>query len=463
MDEGPDQVPDEERQQILTMSAVEQRGTKEDNEDTLEARWKALTPVDLLTIIYTSGTTGKPKGVMLTHENIISNILAAEPIMPYHSGDTCLSHLPLSHIFERTAGYYTMLYKGVTIAYAEDIKTVADNLLEVKPTVLISVPRLFEKIYTKIIMGAQSGGFMKRQIFKAARSIAKKAVPYLNSDKPMPGGLRRKYAMADKLVYSKIKEKTGGRIKICLTGGAPLAKEIGEFFTGFGIPLYEGYGLTETSPVVAVNVPGRNRPGTVGQPLRGVEVKIENDGEICIRGSNVMLGYYKNSEATEAAIINGWFHTGDIGILDEDRFLRITDRKKDLLVTSGGKNIAPQPLENALKLSPLIEHAVIIGDDRNFVSALIFPPWETVEEWAPAKNWTTDPEALVKNPEFIKAIEEEVNLYMKDFAHYEKVKKFRVLGTSLTVEGGELTPSMKIKRKVINERFAMEIDAIYST
>ena len=447
---------------IMLMSEVERRGATKDNENEYNQRWAQKAAEDILTIIYTSGTTGNPKGVVLTHGNVLANIRSCMTIMPCDHRDTCLSHLPLSHILERMGGYYLMIHSGVTIAYAEDIKTVAQNLMEVKPTVMISVPRLFEKIYAKVMANAESSGWLKKKIFFWALGVARQALPYLNYRKPLPGMLARKYNIADKLVFSKIREKTGGQLELLVSGGAPLAKEIAEMFLGIGLCILEGYGLTETSPVLCINRPEKNKPGTVGPPLPEVEIKIADDGEILAKGPNVMRGYYKNPEATAKAIVDGWFHTGDIGILDEDGYLRITDRKKDLLVTSGGKNIAPQPLESALKLSPFIEQAVVIGDKHNFISALLVPPWETVEEWAPMHGWPSDPHVLAKSPDFHATLEKEIARQLEDFAHYEKVKKFVVLPELLSIEGGELTPSMKVKRKVVTEKYAAEIESIYA-
>jgi len=453
-EDGPDS--------FLSMRAVEYKGSCEDNETAFIQRWQARKKDDLLSILYTSGTTGNPKGVMLTHDNLISNVMSCQSMMPCASDDTHLSHLPLCHVFERMGGYYNMLYHGVTIAYAEDISTVAANIMEVKPTVLVSVPRLFEKIYAKVMIGAISSGFIKRTVFKWAMGIGKEAVPYFNKNEPLPGFLSKKWGIADTMVFSKVKEKTGGRLKFMISGGAPLAPEIAELFLGMGLKMVEGYGLTETSPVLTINPVSHNKPGTVGPPLPDVEIMIADDGEILARGPNIMTGYFKNPEATAEVMEDGWFHTGDIGLLDQDGYLRITDRKKDIIVTSGGKNIAPQPLENALKLSSVIEQAVIIGDNRNFVSALIVPPWETIQDWAPGHQWPVTSEELVAHDGFKKFMNKEINQCMANFAHYEKVKKFEILAAPFTVETGELTPSMKVKRRVVNEKYQDVIDAIYA-
>lgn len=447
---------------VVTMKAIESKGANTDNENQYLDAWKACQRDDLLTIIYTSGTTGNPKGVMLTHENLLANIEGIEDVVDLTPDDVCLSHLPLSHVLERMAGWFMMLANGITIAYAENIQTMAENLEEVKPTVMVSVPRLFEKIYARIMDKAMSAGFPKKQLFSWALGVGKQALPYILNDKEVPGWLGKKYGLADKLVFSKIREKTGGRMRFLVSGGAPLPKEIGEFFLSIGLKILEGYGLTETSPVLNVNRPGIIRPGTVGPVIKNVEIKIAEDGEILARGPNIMIGYYRNPEATKEVMEDGWFRTGDVGLITEEGCLKITDRKKEILVTSGGKNIAPQPIENALKLSPLIENAVAIGDKRKFISALIVPPWETVAEWAPKNGWPTDPDALVAHEGFRTALQREVDSFLKDFAHHEMVKKFEILPNAFSEEGGELTPSLKIKRRVINEKYGDIIEKMYA-
>ncbi|MCB1041804.1 MAG: long-chain fatty acid--CoA ligase [Acidobacteria bacterium] len=445
-----------------SMKAVEILGSDTDNEAALEARIEAIDRQQLMTLIYTSGTTGDPKGVMLSHHNLLSNIEGVIDAVPYTEADIHLAHLPLSHVLERMSGFYLMICAGVTIAYAESMATIRDNLLEVRPTVMVSVPRLFEKIYAGIHDAVKSGSFIKRTMFKWATSVARDAVPYFVAGKPLPGLLATKYKMADKAVFAKVRDRTGGRLRYLISGGAPLSKEIGEFFLGIGIKILEGYGLTETSPVLCVNRPDKNKPGTVGPAIPNVEIKFADDGEILAKGPNVMMGYYNNPKATAESIVDGWFHTGDIGVMDDDGFVRITDRKKEIIVTSGGKNIAPQPIENALKLSPLIENAILIGDRRNYVTALIVPPWETVAQWAPQHQWPTDPLTLCAHAGFRKAITDEIAFRLKDFARYEKVKKFEILPDPLSVINGELTPSLKIRRKIINQRYAQTIEQLYA-
>lgn len=444
-----------------TMAAVERQGAASGREADFHMRWQAIQPEDLLTLMYTSGTTGQPKGVMLTHGNLISNIEACMEIAPFDATDTCLAHLPLSHVLERMGGYYLSVHCGITIAYAEDMTTVANDMLEVRPTILFSVPRLYEKIFAKVHANARAAGLIKRTVFNWAMAIARKAAYPLNAGESLSGMLAQKWSLADKMVFSKVKEKTGGRLRFMISGGAPLAKEISEAFLGMGMRIVEGYGLTESSPVLAINLPTHNKPGTVGPAVKGVELRIAADKEILARGPNIMLGYYKNPEATAETLRDGWLHTGDIGELDEDGFLRITDRKKDLIITSNGKNVAPQPLENALKLSPFIEHAVVIGDNRNFISALIVPPWETIQEWAPAQNWSTNPRTLCGDSEFREFLDNEIHLMTAQFSHFERIKQWTLIEEPFTVDGGHLTPSMKVRRRVVTQMYEDKIDAMY--
>ncbi|QTD48735.1 AMP-dependent synthetase/ligase [Sulfidibacter corallicola] len=445
----------------MSMAEVEEKGRTADNEVDYNKRWTHIQSDQLLTIVYTSGTTGNPKGVMLSHDNLISNIMSCIQICPFGAEDIHLSHLPLSHVLERMGGYYLTLYAGTTIAFAESIETLSDDMRDVRPTVLFSVPRLFEKIYTRVITGARDAGLPKRMIFRWAMGVGKKAVPKLTQGQQPEGFLAKRWKLADKLVYEKIRERTGGRLKYMIAGGAKLSAEIAEMFIGMGMTIVEGYGLTETSPVLTINLPEHNKPGSVGPPVPDVELVIAGDGEILARGPNVMMGYYKNPEATQEAIRDGWIYTGDIGHMDEEGFITVTDRKKDLIITSGGKNIAPQPLENALKLSPFIEQAVIVGNDRNFIAALIVPPWETIQDWARSFGWSTEPEKLVGEEEFRDFLANEITDKMKHFAKYEQVKKFEILTRPFTLETGELTPSMKVKRKVVAEKFKKEIEGLY--
>jgi long-chain acyl-CoA synthetase len=418
---------------------------------------------DLASIIYTSGTTGPPKGVMLTHANIVSNVASALELLDLGPEDLCLSFLPLSHILERMAGYYTMLYRGVTIAYAESVDTVADNLVETRPTVMISVPRLYEKMYGRVLDTATAGPPLKKRIFFWARGVGLKVARRRIAGKRTGPLLDFQYRIADHLVFSRLRERTGGRLRFFVSGGAPLAQDIAEFFYAAGLVILEGYGLTETSPVIAVNTFDRYRPGTVGRPVPNVEVRIAEDGEILVRGPNVMKGYYGREEESRAALEGGWFHTGDIGELDADGFLRITDRKKDLIVTSGGKNVAPQHLEALLKRSKYVTEAVVLGDRRKFISALIVPNFENLERYAHARDILyTDLTGLVRNERIRSLFEREILRFTGDLASYEQVKKFRVIDQDFTLETGELTPTMKVRRTIISEKYADLVEEMYA-
>lgn len=455
-------MEDVDVQGFQTMKSLEQQGYTAGNQAEFNSRWQNIQPDALLTIMYTSGTTGDPKGVMLTHTNLISNLEACMAIAPFGPDDTHLSHLPLSHVLERMGGYYMGIRSGFTIAYAEDITTVADDMLLVRPTIMFSVPRLYEKIFAKVHANARASGLIKRTVFNWAVAIARKASPELNANRPLSTWLAKKWNMADKLVYSKVREKTGGNLRFMISGGAPLALEISELFIGMGMKMIEGYGLTESSPVLNINLPDRNKPGTVGPAVQGVQIAIAEDGEVLAYGPNIMKGYYKNPEATARTLVSGWLYTGDIGVVDEDGYLTITDRKKDLLITSNGKNVAPQPIESKLKLSPFIENAVIIGDNRNYITALIVPPWETITDWAPAQSWPTEPAELARLPEFEEFVAREISILMKDFGNFEQIKQFTILGKPFSIDTGELTPSLKVKRKVIAKKFAKHIEAMYT-
>jgi long-chain acyl-CoA synthetase len=421
---------------------------------------------DLATIIYTSGTTGEPKGVMLTHRNIVSNVEASHDILPglTSGGDSVLSFLPLCHIFERMGGHYLMLQYGVSVAYAESIDKVPENLMEIRPTVMLSVPRLFEKIYARVLDVQAAAPPLRRAIFRWALGVGYRAVPW-RLDGTQPGGLLGlQHALADKLVFSKIRARTGGRVKIMVSGGAPLSPEVGRFFAAIGLPIQEGYGLTETSPVIAANRPKGIRVGTVGRPLPGVEVKIAADGEILSRGPHIMKGYYGKPEATAEAIdADGWFHTGDIGELDKDGYLKITDRKKDLIVTSGGKKVAPQPIENHIKTHPLVAEIVVVGDKRHFPAALVVPRFENLERWAQEKAIAfRGRDDLVGNAHVVAAYERLVDELTPHLAPFEKIKKIALLAREFTLEAGELTPKLNVRRRVIEQRYKDVIDRLYA-
>lgn len=404
----------------------------------LEQRLQKIRPEDLASIIYTSGTTGVPKGVMLTHRNFLSNCEAAGQVFPIREEDLTLSFLPLSHVFERMAGYYFILSVGGTIAYAETLESVPQNLLEVSPTMVIGVPRFYEKMHERIQAAVRAASPLRRRIFRWALRVGK--------EKPRDSFSAR---LADRLVFSKLRFRLGGRLRFCVSGGAPLSKSIAEFFYSAGILILEGYGLTETSPVICANRPDRFRFGTVGTAIPGVEIRIAADGEILTRGPHVMKGYYQNPEATaEVLDTDGWLHTGDIGTISEDGFLTITDRKKDLLKTSGGKMVAPQHLEGLLKADPLIADCVVIGDRRKYLTALIVP---NLEKLPPSQR--SKPEDLVW---------QRVEAVNRQLASFEQIKKITVLTEPFTQSGGELTPTLKVKRRVVAERCTAQIEAMYA-
>lgn len=452
--------------QIIAFQEVLEMGNKKITEDGFSYAEisKQVEPEDLLTLIYTSGTTGNPKGVMLIHRNLVSNIYSGLDALDINTGEIFLSFLPLSHSFERMAGHYTGFNRGCTTYYAEGVETVADNMLEVRPTIMVAVPRLYEKIYGKVLDKVSKDPAIRQKIFWWAIKIGTQAAAFLKRNQQPSGLLALKYKLANKLVFSKLKERVGGRLRYFISGGAPLSKEIGEFFMSAGLPILEGYGLTETSPVISVNRIELIKFGTVGAPVNGVEVKIADDGEILCRGDNVMVGYYKNEADTKESIdADGWFHTGDIGEFDEDDYLKITDRKKSLLVTSGGKNVAPAPLEIALSSNKFVEQCLAIGDRRKFVSALIVPSFEMLTEWAKEHGIPTDDrEALVQNSEVIVLYESVVQEAMESFSRYERIKKFALVPREWTIAEGETTPKLSIKRKPVEQHFAALIDSIYA-
>jgi long-chain acyl-CoA synthetase len=431
--------------------------------DAWERAVASVRPEDLATIIYTSGTTGEPKGVMLTHRNFLSNIESTLQVLSLGPSDVHLSFLPLSHVFERMAGYYTMLARGARIAFAESIDKVAENLLEIRPTIIIAVPRFYEKVKARIDETArQLTGFRKR-LFTWALRVAEQVGERRRAGRAVSPWLAFQYALADRLVYHKIKARTGGRVRTLVSGGAALRKDIAIFFDNLGLRILEGYGLTETSPVISVNTPTAWKPGSVGRPIPGVEVKIAEDGEILTRGPHVMKGYFRRPEATQAAIDpDGWFHTGDIGYLDEDGFLYITDRKKDILVTAGGKNIAPQKIENLLKQSPWIEEVMVVGDGKPYPAALIVPNRDRLVAWAREKGLPVEPyEELLRQAAVIQLYEQILQDLQTPLARFEQVKRFVLLPQPFTIEAGELTPTLKVRRRVVMEKYGHLMRELY--
>jgi long-chain acyl-CoA synthetase len=408
---------------------------------------RAIQPGDLATLIYTSGTTGEPKGVMLTHGNLSSNMQASIEALRVAEADVALSFLPLSHAFERLVSY-VYLASGTTLVFAESIETIARDIAAARPTVMTAVPRVFEKLHARITEKGSTGPLIKRLLFKWAISKGRR------------GGLLK--GLADRLVLRKIREGLGGRLKYLVSGSAPLSKEIAEFFQACGFKILEGYGLTETAPVLTVNPPGAPRLGTVGRAVRGVELRIAEDGEILARGPNIMAGYYNKPEATAAVLDNGWLHTGDIGELDASGYLRITDRKKDLLVTSGGKKIAPQPIEARLKASPLVGEAVLLGDRRKFPAVLLVPDFAVLERRLRGLGRPIASREELAGRDDVRALYQElIDALNRELAQFERIKRMAILPREFTIESGELTPTLKVKRKVVEERYKDAIAELY--
>jgi long-chain acyl-CoA synthetase len=447
---------------VTTFQAVVDRGrsTLEMSPGVFEQRAARVKPEDVATIIYTSGTTGEPKGAMLTHSNFVSNVVAGCEVLPFTADFVALSFLPLSHVFERMLDY-AYLHKTASIAYAESIDKLAANFQEVNPHCFGAVPRVYEKVHARIMAKAEAGSGLKQKIFQWAVQIGRKRVPYITEGRPLPSGLARKAKVADALVFKKIRAALGTGFRFAVSGGAPLSQDLAEFFVGAGVHIYEGYGLTETSPVICVNGPGRWRLGTVGKALRGVEVKIAEDGEILTRGPHVMKGYFnKPQETAEAIDSEGWFRTGDIGKL-EDGFLSITDRKKDLIVLAGGKKAAPQPIETELKKSAFISLPIVIGDRQRFLAALIVPNFDRLKEWAAAGGKTLRPEALDADPDVRRLFQGELDTYNAEKAHHEQIRAFALLPADLTIEDGSITPTLKVKRRILENRYHSLIEGMY--
>jgi long-chain acyl-CoA synthetase len=428
----------------------------------VQASSSAVKPADLATIIYTSGTTGVPKGVMLSHLNIVSNILCSKISFPFDDAPQAraLSFLPLNHIFEKTVSYI-YLFSGISIYYAESLDTIGANLLELHPDIFTTVPRLLEKVYERIMSkGAELKG-IKRKLFFWAVEVGK------HYDNRVNRGFvyNLKLSIANKLIFSKWREALGGNIKYIVTGGAACQERLMRIFNAARIPLYEGYGPTENSPVISVNgrMPGRQKYGTVGPVIQGIEVKLAEDGEICVKGPTVMVGYYKRPDLTSEAIIDGWLHTGDIGVFEDGIFLRITDRKKELFKTSGGKYVAPAAIENKLKESRFIEQIIVVGSERKFVGALIVPSFSNLKEWCRQNGIDVNSnQSYLNDPKVLNFYKQIVEDYNQQFNHVEQIKKFELLPQEWSIESGEMTPKLSLKRKVIMEKYRDSIERIYS-
>jgi long-chain acyl-CoA synthetase len=450
---------------VLTLAELEARGARLEEEQPrlLEELYGPVSAEDLATIIYTSGTTGEPKGVMLTHSNVVSNLTGTSERLAFTPEDVALSVLPLSHVFERGA-MYMYLHHGAKVYFAEAIDRIGDNMREVSPTIVVAVPRLFEKIYARIKDKAAEGGRLKTALLRWAVGVGKRRAHAAVWRKPAGPLLKLEHEVASRLVFSKWREAMGGRIRLFCSGGAALPEELALIFYGAGLPIVQGYGLTETSPVICVNGPDDNRVGTVGHPIRHVEVRLAADGEIETRGPNVMRGYYNKPEATREVFTgDGWFKTGDIGALDAEGYLRITDRKKELFKTSGGKYVAPQPVEQLIKQSRFVSQVVLVGNGRKFPAALIVPDWELLRSYAQHKGLDCQtPAEFCRHPRVIDLLQRQVDSLTADLSRFERVKKIALLERELTVEGGELTPTLKVKRRVIDEKYRDVIDRLYS-
>lgn len=448
----------------ISLAELEERGRalEATEPDLINNAAHRIKPEDLATIIYTSGTTGEPKGVMLTHDNLVSNLIDSSSHLKFARDDSTLSVLPLSHVLERMA-MYMYLYHGMATYFGESLDTIGPNLREVRPTIFVGVPRIFEKIFARVKEKTAEKGRLNVAILNWAVNVAKAHAKLSTRHKNVPAGLDLKRKLADKLIFSKLRKALGGRIRLLVSGGAALPEELALLYIGAGLPIVQGYGLTETSPVITAGMMEDNRVGTVGKPIRNVDVRIASDGEIETRGPNVMRGYYNKPEETRAVFTeDGWFKTGDIGKIDEDGFLHITDRKKELFKTSGGKYIAPQPIEQMIKGSRFVNQVVLIGNGRKFPAALIVPDWERVESYAQLKGIKEKNHAgLCKNPRIIDLFQRQITGLTTDLAQYERVKKVALLEDELTIEGGELTPTLKVKRRIVDEKYRDAIDRLY--
>ena len=440
----------------------EGRRAHEASPATFDERAAARKPDDLATIIYTSGTTGEPKGAMLMQSNFVSNVLSGCTILPFDGSAVALSFLPLSHVFERLVEY-CYYHRGATIAFAESIDKLRENLAEVNPHLFVSVPRVYEKVYARVMDKVEAGSPAKQKLFTRAIAVGKEVLA-LRAEKRTPGGaLALQHFLYERLVFRTVREALGSRFRFAVSGGAPLSKDLAEFFWAIGVEIYEGYGLTETSPVISVNGPAAWRLGTVGRILPGVECRIAPDGEILTRGPHVMKGYYGKPDATAEAIdADGWFHTGDIGIIDGDGFLKITDRKKEIIVNSNGKNIAPAPIESALKADPFVSQPVVIGDRRKFLSCLIVPNFEKLREWAGKNGLSGLPdEELLRDSRVLQIYQGIVDRWNMGRPHEQVINAFKLLPAELTIEGGELTPTLKVKRRIVDQKYKSVIDELY--
>ncbi|HEU4932387.1 MAG TPA: long-chain fatty acid--CoA ligase [Pyrinomonadaceae bacterium] len=448
----------------LTLAQLEEKGRELEQREPghIDQSVTKTTGDDLATIIYTSGTTGEPKGVMLTHSNLVSNLIDSSGHLSFGEHDIALSVLPLSHVFERQA-MYMYLHQGMAVYFAESLQTIGPNLREVHPTVLVGVPRIFEKIYARIRERAAEAGKVSAALLAWSISVAREYAKHVLAHEPVPAFLKLQHRIASKLVFSKWHWAFGGRMRLLVSGGAALPEDLQYIYLGAGIPIVQGYGLTETSPVITTSKIENIRPGTVGTAIPNVDIRIAEDGEIEVRGPNVMQGYYNKPEETRAVFTSdGWFKTGDIGTLDKDGFLMITDRKKELFKTSGGKYISPQPIEQAIKGSRFVNQVVLIGAERKFPAALIVPVWEQLESYCKLKGIEVKSRSeLCHHPRIIDLIQRQIDALTPNLAKYERIKKVALLEDEFTIEGGELTPTLKVKRRVIDDKYRDVIEEIY--
>ncbi len=448
--------PGVDQPEVLPIETLYEMGRPWTTSQPVEFRHSAMAvdAEELATIIYTSGTTGVPKGAMLTHWNLVSNVLATGQRLPLSSSDVSLSFLPLSHIFQRHVDY-ACVHAGTTIAYAESAVSVNSDMLQVRPTIAAGVPRFFEKIYARVLSEVGRGPGVRRAIFDKALQIGREHLE--------TGHSSLAYRAADRAVFQQIRARLGGRIRFFISGGAAMEREVADFFWSVGLPIYEGYGLSETSPVITLNGPDAVRVGSVGRAVGDQEIRIAEDQEILVRGSNVMRGYYHRERETAEALAGGWFHTGDVGEIDADGFLKITDRKKDLLVTSSGKNVAPQPIENRLKLIPYIDNVVVVGDHRHFISALIVPNYDALATYARANDLPFGhPSELIYRHDIYELVMKEIEQRTQDLAPFEKVKKIAFLEHEFAIDSGELTPTMKVRRSTIEKKYQSIINHLYA-
>ncbi len=454
---------DEGMEDVTDLNHAKEQGKKILDEKPWFLDRAPLNPDDIATIIYTSGTTGVAKGVMLTHRNICEDVKSCSTIISLDESDCGLSFLPLSHAYERTGGYYLLFSCGASIYLAESIETIALNMSEARPTVMFTVPRLFDRMKMGILKKVNADSQIKQKIFYWAVKTGESYHQQLNKSGHASKLLTLQHALAGKLVYHTIKHKFGGRLRYFISGGAALPQKMGEFFQALDINILEGFGLTETSPITHVNRPEKIKYGTVGPPINNVEVKIAEDGEILLKGPNIMKGYWKDEEATREVLRDGWFYSGDIGEVDRDGYLKITDRKKHIIVTSGGKNIAPMPIENLISDNPFVDQVIVVGEKRPFLIALIVPDFTKLKEFAAQEGISVGTQReLIEHKSVQQIYEKLMRTISRQLATHEKIRKFMLIEESFTIENGQMTPSMKLKRKAITTKYAAEIDKVYN-